>query len=500
MSEREINVLIAGVFHESHSFLDQNTTLSDFTVYQGEDILARRGDGSLLDGFYSVATRRRWQIVPGPYYEAMPSGTVDHSVFEQFCSELEPILVAANQEGLDGILLTLHGAMVTTQLMDPEGELLRRIRSTLHGRHVPVFVISDLHGNLSAAMGKHADALVCYHENPHTDAFERAEATAELLARTLETGHCPRTYVRSAPVVWPPTGTATAAHPMQALEALARRFEREYQEVWAVSVWAGYSFADVPDAGVAFSVVTTGTETDADALLAQLVKTAWALRESGIPHEWDVDEVLQQLPETGEGPVLLVEPADNIGGGAPGDCTEVLRALIRHDVQGAGVILADREAVEALQRIPLGGHAPLPLGGKGSALDPGPVMLDVELISRSSGRFTLEDRHSHLASMFGVHVDMGPSAVVRHRGITLLLTSRKMPPFDLAQWRSQGIDPASFRVIAIKAAVGHRRAYEPIAAGEYIVRTRGPCTSDLRLLPYQHVRRPIFPLDALPWS
>jgi hypothetical protein len=37
---------------------------------------------------------------------------------------------------------------------------------------------------------------------------------------------------------------------------------------------------------------------------------------------------------------------------------------------------------------------------------------------------------------------MGPSAVVRiGDGITVLLTSRKTPPFDLAQLRSQGLVP-----------------------------------------------------------
>ena len=137
------------------------------------------------------------------------------------------------------------------------------------------------------------------------------------------------------------------------------------------------------------------------------------------------------------GPVLLVEPADNIGGGAPGDCTEVLRALLRHDVQGAGVILADPVAIAALDGVPSGGVLRLALGGRGSRLDPGPVPLDVTLLSRSDGRFTLEDRNSHLVGMMGVSIDMGPCVLVRHRGITILLTTRKTPPFDLGQWRSQ---------------------------------------------------------------
>jgi microcystin degradation protein MlrC len=122
--------------------------------------------------------------------------------------------------------------------------------------------------------------------------------------------------------------------------------------------------------------------------------------------------------------------------------------------------------------------------------------LDVTLVSRSDGRFTLEDRQSHSVATGGVAIEMGPCAVVRHRGLTILLTSRKTPPNDLGQWRSQGIEPAGFAIIGVKAAVAHRRAYDRIAAASFTLRTRGPCTSDLRALPYSRLRRPIFPLDA----
>ena len=98
--------------------------------------------------------------------------------------------------------------------------------------------------------------------------------------------------------------------------------------------------------------------------------------------------------------------------------------------------------------------------------------------------------------MCGTSFDMGPCAVVRHGELTLLLTSVKTPPFDLGQWRSQGIEPTAFSVIAVKAAVAHRRAYEPIAVRMWSVDTPGPCTSNLRRFEWKRVRRPMFPLDA----
>ena len=174
--------------------------------------------------------------------------------------------------------------------------------------------------------------------------------------------------------------------------------------------------------------------------------------------------------------------------------TDVLRALLRHDAQGAAIVIADPVAIAELASTPVGGSARIAVGGRGSALDPGPVALDVAVVSRSNGLFTLEDRNSHLVASVGVNIDMGPCVVVRHRGVTILLTTRKTPPFDLGQLRSQGIVPEKQRLIVAKAAVAHRRAYDPIATASYTLRTRGPCTSDLPRLPYRRAR-PIFARD-----
>jgi len=488
-------VLLAGLFHETHCFTDDVTGQEAFCVRRGGELLARRGDGSQMDGFLSIAEREGWTVVPAADYAATPSGLVEHAVFEAFWSDLEPVLAKALAEGLDAIFLDLHGAMVTTREEDAEGELLRRIRAVRGAAGLPVFGAFDLHATLTPAMCAAADGLVGYRECPHIDAFDTGARAAALLARCLATGRRPHMRWRGTSIILPATGTATADEPMRALETLARELEGQ-DGIWAIDVVAGFSFADAHDAGVAFAVIGED-DAAADAALDRLAALAWATKERGMPAEDDVDDVLRRILPVDRGPVLLVEPADNIGGGAPGDGTEILRALLRHDVPNAGVILADPLSVASLGDVPVGGTARLALGGRGSRLDPGPVELEVTLVSRSDGRFTLEDLNSHLAAMVGRYVNMGPSAVVRHRGITILLNTYKTAPFDLGQWRSQGIDPESFAVIGVKAAVAHRRAYDSIATASYTVHTRGPCVSDPRGLPYKRVRRPVFPLDDM---
>lgn len=487
-------IFLAGIFHETHSFTDDVTGIDRFTIHRGQALLARIGDGSQVDGFLTTAKHQGWEVVPAATYLCGASGMVDHAVFETFWDEIKPLLVRAIADGLDGIFLSLHGAMVTTELEDPDGELLARIRAVPGAQALPIFGVYDLHATLTQTMGELSDGLVCYRQCPHDDTYESAVRATELLARCLKSGVRPRQHVLVTPIVWPPTGTGTRDGPMAALEEAARRMEREIPGVLAVNVVGGYAFADVRDAGLAFGIITEGDDASAQAALQELADMAWRERAGGIPHEHDLDEVLCNFKPDPRGPVQLVEPADNIGGGAPGDCTDVMRALLKHDVPGAGVVIADAKAVRALERVPVGGHATIAIGGRGSRLDLGPVTLEVELVSRSDGRFELEDPKSQIV-VLGKKIDMGASAVVRHRGLTVLLTSKRLAPMDLGQWRSQGIDPEKFNVIGVKAAVGHRRAYDPIAAASFTVKTRGPCASDLRQLPYRRIRRPVYPLD-----
>lgn len=487
-------ILIAGLFHETHTFLEGSTSLADFFIARDQDLLACQGDSSPLGGVLEAAAQFGWEVVPAIDYRAQPSAIVEDAVFDQFCRELEERARRALEQGIDAIYLVLHGAMVAQSHLDVEGEVMALLRALPGAAALPLYGVFDLHANFTRRMTELANCLVAYRENPHIDGRQSAVLAAHLLQRSLTTGERPHMHWRHARVVWPPTGTGTACDPMKSLESLARELEKQ-PGIWVANVIAGFSFADTPDTGVSFAVCGTddaAMEKGLDALCA----TATRLRDAGNVTDPAVDEVLAQLHPQPEGLTVLVEPSDNIGGGAPGDGTGLLRALLRHQVVNAAVAISDPESVKQLQDVSPGAKKTLKIGGKGSRLDAGPVELEVTLVSRQSGRFELEDKQSHLASMCGDVFDMGPCAVVRHEGVTILLTSVKTPPFDLGQWRSQGIDPATLSIIGVKAAVAHRRAYDGIAARMLWVDTPGPCSSNLQALPFKHLQRPIHPLDS----
>lgn len=491
-------VLLAGLFHETHTFLAGQTRLDDFEILRGDELLSAEGDASPLAGALEVARACGWHVVLAIDYRAVPSATVADEVVEAWWRDFESFAINALQEPLDGIFLVLHGAMASESFPDVEGELLRRLRGIEGLSTLPLGGVTDLHANFSSAMAEHSNALVTYRKNPHTDAKETAVRAARIFDELLATGKTARTVFAHPPLMWPPTGTGTADEPMSTLESLAREIENQNEEISAVNVHAGFSFADTPEIGVSFSAITVGDVEKAGAEIARLADWAVQHKDEGNVVEPPIESVMDEvksLVTQGHTPVLLVEPSDNVGGGAPGDGTGVLRALVAHGIANSCVVINDPQAVREISSCAIGVRRVLSIGGKGSALDAGPLELEVELISTSDGKFDLEDPNSHLASMRGLHIDMGPCAVVRHGGITILLTTHKTPPMDLGQLRSQGIAPERLSVIGVKAAVAHRRAYDPITKASFTIGTPGPCSSDLKLFPFRHLTRPIYPLD-----
>lgn len=493
------HILLAGLFHETHTFLDGITPFENFRVRRGDELLAARDDGSPLSGVLEVADACRWELLPAIDMRATPSATVADDVLEHwwtgFRDKAQPHL-----GNIDGIFLVLHGAMACESVRDVEGEVLRRIRAIPELADVPQSAVYDLHGNISPATAELSQGMVAYRNNPHTDSRESAMRAAELLDRMLTTGERPVCVYDQPPVMWPPTGTGTADDPMRTLESMAREIEQTHKDLFAVNVFGGFSFADTEHTGVSFSAVTFGDPQTARDELRRLSEWSVANRALGNVVDPPLVSVLPEIVANvaaKETPVLIVEPADNIGGGAPGDATTVLKALIDNGIKNSAVVINDPEAVVRLRDRKTGACVSVSLGGKGSRLTDGPLELDVELLSVSDGWFDLEDRNSHLASMNGIHIDMGPCAVVRHNGVRILITTNKTPPFDLGQLRSQGIDPEECSVIGVKAAVAHRRAYDKIVRHSYTVSTPGPCSSDLTGFPWRHIRRPVFPLDAV---
>ncbi len=493
-------VLFGGLFHETHTFLAQRTTVADFeamAVHIGADAIARnRGNGSPSAGFISVADAANWDVVPTIQMAAMPGGIVEDAAVELFRRNFFPVL-EREAASLDGVFLVLHGAMVSQSSNHPEADILADIRTLLDRKDLatPVVCVLDLHANVPQKLIDNSTVAVAYRENPHRDAYEAAVRAAHILGELMDKPGASQVHL-STEYVLPPTGVGSADDPMRAVLAAARAIEAADPEIININVMAGYSYADVPDCGFSLSASTRGDPARAMAHLRALAEVLEQHVAKGYPRDAALVEVLAAIDKLppGKGPVLLVEPADNIGGGTPGDATDLLGPLLATGRRGIVGALADPEAVARCAAAGIGATVSLTIGGKTDEHHGAPIPFTGRVVNLTDGGFELELKTSHLASMLGTHAEMGPCAVVENEQAKILLSSRKMPPMDLGQLHSQGIRPEDAAYVVVKAAVSHRDAYGPIARASFNVDSAGLCTSNLPRLPYRKLAGKILAL------
>lgn len=494
-------VLTATFFHETHTFLSKKTTLSDFEqtgIYIGQEVIKYHwNDKSTTDAFLQYANEKKWEVVPTISMSHAPSGMVEQTVVEKFWSVLTSYLKSQIQN-IDGIFLILHGAMVSEEMPDVEGALLERI-SLFQNKNklIPVVGVLDLHCNFTQKMADFSTCLVAYRKNPHSDAFQASQIASSLLDKILSKKLHPITFYQHPPLLFSPPGTGTHSAPMKNILQSAREIEATDSDILCMNVFGGYSFADIPEAGFSVTCVSTGEKLTAKKHLNELCDMAIAHRKLGHPQDRTFTEVLSEIKLMNTGPILIIEPADNIGGGAPGDATTTLNNLLTSGFKKIVAVINDPESVEICRQAGTGALVSLNIGGKTDAFHGAPISLEAKVKNLTDGNFVLEDVHSHMASMEGINIKMGNCAVIETPQAQILLTSIKKAPMDLGQLRSQGIIPEEAFIILIKAAVAHKQAYDKIAKHSFYVDAPGLCTSNLKNLPFKNINRPIYPLDEV---
>lgn len=497
MSARRPRVAVGGIVHETHTFAAPPTGLAQFaaqSLVRGDELVAAMGGTSSgVGGMLAGCAAEGLEPIPTLYAAAMPGGTVTAEAHAALRDELLARLAAAMP--LDGVLLALHGAMVAEGEPDVEGDLLERVRA-LVGPATPVVVELDMHGNISTRTVALADALVAFHTNPHTDPYERGLEAAAIVARLVRGALRPTAAIARPPLLLAPQATGTDDLPLRAVHARAAELRADPRVV-AVCVMGGFAYADTPDTGASVIVTTDGDAALARRYADELASLLMEHRHAALPALHPPDEAVRRAMAMPGGPIILVDSADNIGGGTPGDGTEALRALLAAGAEEAAVVIADPAAVAACWAAGEGAELELEVGGKVDRWHGEPVRLRGEVRHLTDGTFPCELRANHFAAFYGDTIRMGRTAYLRAGGVNLVLTERKTPPFDLAQLRGAGVTPEAQKLIVVKSAVAYRAAYLPIAAGVIELDTPGLCSANLARFPYRHLRRPIFPLDPL---
>lgn len=487
-----MRIAVAGFMHESNTFTPLPTNRASFAAQSlsfGPALLSEWRDAHHEVGaFFEAATTLGFEPVPLLMAWATPSGPVTADIYDEITGK---IIEGLRREKPDGLLLALHGAMVSERYRDADGETVRRIRAAM-GPDFPIVVTLDLHGNMSRQFVENCNAAVSYRTNPHVDQRDCGKRAAALLVRHL------RGEIRLKQALAKPDTLInimvqdTSQEPLKRFIDQARDMEKK-PNVLTVSLLPGFPYADVPQMGPSIIVVTNNdaalAQQEADTLAAKI----WQAREELSRPLPDAATAVKQALQIERRPVLLIDTGDNVGGGSSADSTILLAELLKQQATEAVVCLFAPEEVQVCARAGIGAQVNLKVGGKVDRHHGDPVTVQGTVRVLHDGTY-IEPAVRHGGKRLN---HMGLTALVEiERNNLLVLTTLRHPPFSLGQLTCLGVRPELQRIVVVKAAIAYKAAYAPLHGTIIEVDTPGRTAVNPRRFTYEHARRPLYPLDA----
>lgn len=344
---------------------------------------------------------------------------------------------------VDGVYLSLHGAMAVRNIPRPEAEIARRFREVV-GPDVPIVGTFDLHGNEDEEFLKWADGAFVTKRFPHYDAYHQGERAAHYLRNMIRGNYTPAKAVRRPPILTATILQWTGQSPVMDVMERARRWENRQPGVY-VNVFLGFPWSDVPDVGTSIHVMTNDDQELADEIADDMAEFIWRVREDWAhgqyPQPEEAVRLTREAIEAGETPVVLGDYWDR-----PGDATWTLRELIKQNVNKVLIsALTDQPALEAIweQDLQPGDPFDMEVGGYTGEQAGEPVRITGTLVWRGS-RWSYDKA----------------AAIEFGEGNMLLLAPGYQQNSTPARSRFGPVEPDDYDVFVLKSRVHFRRGFD----------------------------------------
>ncbi len=482
-------VFMATLATETNTFASFPTDLADFRsrlwAEEGAEAVAPSAGTAPVRHWLKRARALGWEVVEGLHARAAPSGTTTRAAYEFMRDRILADLRAAGP--VDAVLLYLHGAMVAEGYDDCESDLVTRIRE-ITGPATRIGVELDLHANLDQPLLDAADVVVMFKAYPHTDYVDRAEDLFRLIERCLAGEIDPVMALFDCRVM----GIFPCTRPGPMVEFTQAMFDAEGRDgILSLSLNHGFPWTDVPIAGARMLAVADGDRAVAERAAREFGERFYDCRaEAALPFT-PFDAAMAEARIKGDKPLLLADIADQVGSGAPGDTTHVLRALLEAGISNAAVVpLWDPAAVAICFKAGTGARLHMRIGGKHEPFSGPPLDAETEI--------GLLVRDAEQPQIGGDRTGLGDIAVVHVAGIEVLLTSKRCNIYLPEMFAQFGISIADKQVIAIKNLYKHTDVFAPLVRKQLYVAAPGTSNPNWHELPFRRLARPIWPLDPDP--
>lgn len=461
-----MRIAVAGLHIECSTYNPVLNREADFRVL--------RGPAMIKDQYFDFLTHFPAEFITVLHARAIAGGPVERALYERWKGEILGGIRAAMP--LDGVYLAMHGAMFVENMFDAEGDFIASVREVV-GPDVVIAASYDLHGNISQRIVDALDIFSTYRTAPHIDVPDTMRRSVTMLVRALSTGVRPKLAWAPVPVLLPGERTSTQDEPAKSFYAQLHEVE-EPTGIWDASFQVGYVWADEPRA-TACAIITGTDKAAMEKAAKKLAQDYWDVREKFVfgMETGSIEECVEKAIASPTAPVVLAESGDNPTGGGVGDRAEVLAALVERDTQGvifAGI--TDRAATDAAYAAGVGAILPLHIG---ASLDPSSKPVDVT----AEVRFLLESENP-----------LYREAVVRIGGIDLVLTARRRPFHNIADFTRLGLDPRTAKIVVVKSGYLSPEL-GPIANPGIMALSPGVVDQFVERTARHHTSRPTFPFD-----
>jgi microcystin degradation protein MlrC len=431
---------------------------------------ARRGELALVEGLHTYA---------------YPAGLTVRRVYEEFRDTILDELKRSMP--VDAVILGLHGAMAAEGYEDCEGDMLARVRDIV-GFKIPVGAELDPHCHLTDPMVANADALVMFKEFPHTDFVERAEELVEIVLAAARGEAKPTMSVFDCRMI---QIMRTTMHPMRGFVDKIKSMEGK-NGVMSISVGHGFAFADVRDVGAKILVVTDGRKADGDRLAETLGRELFSLRDRLAPPLLSIESALDAALATPGQPIVIAEPADNAGGGAPSDSTYFLDAMLKRGLRRAAFApVFDPIAVKQCLAAGEGASFDLRFGGKLGVTSGRPI----------DGRIKVLRTVRDASQTFGdTKFPIGDAAGIEIDGIGVVLTASRVQAYHPDLFANLGIDPLAQKILVVKSTNHFHAGFGSVAKSVLYSDGPGALPGDPRRIAYSKLDRKLWPMHSNPFE
>jgi microcystin degradation protein MlrC len=480
-------------------------TRAHFAYFAGDDIAAEarapapRMLGEIPGFVTDMDAAGQWRPVGLAFAAAEPNGPTDHQFFTELLADIATRLTAALP--VDAVYICEHGAGITTEDDDPDGELFTLVRR-LVGPDVPIVATLDLHANVSDRMVSSIDAFIGYRTNPHMDMRERGIEAAQTIRELLPNGDKPGTKTETAflrlPIVPPTVTMLTAAGPYADMINYGQT--KIGPEIMNVSVMGGFAFSDTAKNGIA--VVVTARRDRRNSRAAQetareIANFGWDNRERFYPKLASLDDAIAKAVTVSNEPTLpalaFADVADNPGGGGRGNTMYLLKALNEAKVKGAyvGIIYDPALAAEA-HSYGLHYNFEARFNRDEDTKFSEPWTTPARVVALHDGECV--GRRGIYA---GMSLGMGKCAALRIGGITVVVVSKRRQCADPIFFEMMGLDIAKARVVVVKSRGHFRGGFDEFFDHDHIVEVDLPGLTSpmLKNFEWHRLPRPVIPLD-----